>query len=149
MNGVHDMGGMHGMGPIQYESNEPVFHEPWEARVFALNLAGLALGKWTLDAARHAVERIPAPDYLRMSYYERWLQSLVEQWLKAGWPLAPKLRAASRRRARLRPRPRLLRAPLRSAPKSILAPERCRGCRKTRASRCLPSLGRPRRSRWR
>jgi nitrile hydratase len=30
------MGGMHGMGPIQYESNEPVFHEPWEARVFAL-----------------------------------------------------------------------------------------------------------------
>ena len=84
MNGVHDMGGMHGMGPIQYESNEPVFHEPWEARVFALNLAGLARGKWTLDAARHAVERIPAPDYLRMSYYERWLQSLVELMVKGG-----------------------------------------------------------------
>ena len=39
MNGVYDMGGMHGMGPIQYESNEPVFHEPWEAQVFALNRA--------------------------------------------------------------------------------------------------------------
>ena len=39
MNGIHDMGGMHGMGPIEYESNEPVFHEPWEARAFALNRA--------------------------------------------------------------------------------------------------------------
>ena len=40
MNGVHDMGGMHGMGPIQYEKNEPVFHEPWEARAFALTPRG-------------------------------------------------------------------------------------------------------------
>jgi hypothetical protein len=84
MNGVHDMGGMHGMGPIQYESNEPVFHEPWEARVFALNLAGLAWGKWTIHAARYAVELIPAPDYLRMSYYERWLESLVDLMVKGG-----------------------------------------------------------------
>jgi nitrile hydratase subunit beta len=49
MNGVHDMGGMHGMGPIQYESNEPVVHEPWEARVFALNRAVRAWSKWTID----------------------------------------------------------------------------------------------------
>jgi nitrile hydratase len=84
MNGVHDMSGMHGMGPIQYESNEPVFHEPWEAPGIALNLAVLAQGKWTLDAARHAVERIPAPDYLRMSYYERRLQSLVELMFESG-----------------------------------------------------------------
>ena len=39
MNGVHDMGGMHGMGPIQTEDDEPVFHERWEARAFALALA--------------------------------------------------------------------------------------------------------------
>ena len=30
MNGVHDMGGMQGMGPLQYEKNEPVFHERWQ-----------------------------------------------------------------------------------------------------------------------
>ena len=36
MNGVHDMGGMHGMGPIEHEKNEPVFHAPWEGRVYAL-----------------------------------------------------------------------------------------------------------------
>ena len=84
MNGVHDMGGMHGMGPIQYESNEPVFHEPWEARVFALNRAARAWGKWTTDASRHAVELIPAPEYLRMSYYEQRLHALIELMVKSG-----------------------------------------------------------------
>jgi nitrile hydratase subunit beta len=43
MNGVHDMGGMHGMGPLPTEVNEPVFHHPWEGRVFALNIA---TGAW-------------------------------------------------------------------------------------------------------
>lgn len=28
MNGVHDMGGQHGMGPVEYEKDEPVFHAP-------------------------------------------------------------------------------------------------------------------------
>jgi nitrile hydratase beta subunit len=77
MNGVHDLGGMHGMGPITPEANEPVFHEPWEGRVFALNRATAALGKWSIDASRHARERIPPANYLRMTYYEKWLTGLV------------------------------------------------------------------------
>ena len=77
MNGVHDMGGMHGMGPITPEANEPVFHEPWEGRVCALNRATAALGKWNIDASRHARERIPPADYLRLSYYEKWLAGLM------------------------------------------------------------------------
>jgi nitrile hydratase subunit beta len=84
MNSVHDMGGMHGMGPIQYEKNEPVFHEPWEARIFALSRAMSAWRNWSIDASRHAVERIPAPEYLRMSYYEQRLHSLVDLMIKSG-----------------------------------------------------------------
>ena len=84
MNGVHDMGGMHGMGPIAPEADEPVFHEPWEARVFALNRATAALGKWNIDAGRHARERIPPADYLRMSYYEKWLAGLVTRLEESG-----------------------------------------------------------------
>ena len=38
MNSIHDMGGMHGFGPIVVEDNEPVFHEDWEGRVYALAL---------------------------------------------------------------------------------------------------------------
>jgi nitrile hydratase subunit beta len=84
MNGVHDMGGMHGMGPVQHESSEPVFHEPWEARVFALNRAARASGKWTADASHHAVELIPAAEYLRMSYYEQRLHALIELMVESG-----------------------------------------------------------------
>jgi nitrile hydratase beta subunit len=77
MNGVHDMGGMHGMGPVVAEPDEPVFHEKWEGRVFALNRATAALGKWNIDASRHSRERIPPAEYLRMSYYEKWLAGLL------------------------------------------------------------------------
>ena len=84
MNGVHDMGGMQDMGPIQYEKNEPVFHARWEARVFALARAAGAWGKWNLDASRHSREVIPAAEYLRMSYYEKWTAGLVELLVKSG-----------------------------------------------------------------
>ena len=77
MNGIHDMGGMHGFGPIAYERDEPVFHAPWEARVLALNLAMGAWRKWNIDAGRHEIEIIPPAAYLRMSYYEKWLERLV------------------------------------------------------------------------
>ena len=73
MNGIHDMGGMHGMGPIRREENEPVFHETWEGRVYAINRALGAWGKWNIDAGRHGIEVLPPADYLRMSYYEKWL----------------------------------------------------------------------------
>jgi nitrile hydratase len=73
VNGVHDMGGMQSMGPIHYERNEPVFHEPWEGRVWALNRALRALRVWTIDGDRYAIEMLPQEEYLRMSYYERWL----------------------------------------------------------------------------
>ena len=79
MNGVHDMGGMHGMGPIPYEKNEPVFHEPWEGRVYALNAAMFAWRKWNTDRWRHDIETLPPADYLRMSYYEKWLRALEKR----------------------------------------------------------------------
>ena len=84
MNGVHDMGGMHGMGPIEYEKNEPVFHAPWEGRVFALNVAMGAWRKWNIDASRHGIEQLAPADYLRMSYYEKWFTRLAALMLKHG-----------------------------------------------------------------
>ena len=49
MNGAHDLGGMHGFGPVDIEPEEPVFHHEWEGRVFALNLAAGFLGKWNIE----------------------------------------------------------------------------------------------------
>ncbi len=84
MNGVHDMGGMHGLGPIALEADEPLFHAPWEARALALTLAMGAWGKWNIDASRHQRELIPGPAYLRMSYYEKWITALGELMVKTG-----------------------------------------------------------------
>jgi nitrile hydratase subunit beta len=80
MNGIHDMGGMHGMGPIVHEKNEPVFHEPWEGRVYAMTRALRAAGgRQNIDNARHQIELLPPAEYLRMSYYERWFARLLNQ----------------------------------------------------------------------
>lgn len=76
MNGIHDMGGMDGMGPLRVETNEPVFHQSWERRVFACWRALAVWGKWR--TTRPAIERIPAADYLRMSYYERIVTALSD-----------------------------------------------------------------------
>ena len=76
MNGAHDMGGMHGFGAIAPEPDEPVFHEEWERRAFALTLAMGAYGSWNLDMSRHARERMHPVDYLSTSYYEHWLHGL-------------------------------------------------------------------------
>ena len=84
MNGIHDMGGMQDMGPIQREENEPVFHQPWEGRVFAMNRALGAWGKWNIDAGRYGIELLPPADYLRMSYYEKWLARNLELLVKSG-----------------------------------------------------------------
>jgi nitrile hydratase beta subunit len=84
MNGVHDMGGMQGMGPVHAEKNEPVFHERWEARTYALTRAVGAWGKWNIDTGRFGIEQIAPADYLRMSYYEKWFTRNVELMIKTG-----------------------------------------------------------------
>lgn len=84
MNGIHDMGGMQDMGPVEAEQNEPVFHSEWEARAFALNLAASAWRKWNIDAGRYQIELIPPANYLRMSYYEKWTVRLEELLINAG-----------------------------------------------------------------
>lgn len=77
MDGIHDMGGMHGFGPIPIEQDEPVFHDEWEAKSFGFRMAVAARRKWSLDSSRHANERLSPQQYLTLSYYERWVASLA------------------------------------------------------------------------
>src|SRR4030095_7914204 len=78
------MGGQQDRVPVEYEKNEPVFHAPWEGRIYALNRAMRAWRKWNLDTDRHALELMPPVDYLRMSYYERWVNRLEAQVVEYG-----------------------------------------------------------------
>ena len=72
MNGVHDMGGMQGFGPVAPEPNEPVFHADWEARVLAISRALGYARIWNIDMSRAAVENLPAAVYLTQPYYAKW-----------------------------------------------------------------------------
>jgi len=102
VNGVHDMGGMQGMGPIKYEKNEPVFHARWEGRVYAMMRAMRAWRKWNIDMFRHQIELIPPAQYLRMSYYEKWATALVELVVNSG--LVTRAEVESGKRARGSPK---------------------------------------------
>jgi nitrile hydratase len=83
MNGIHDLGGMQDMGPIDIEKNEPVFHARWEARVAAIGKALAPTGRLK-GGLRPPIENLPPLEYLRMSYYEMRLVSLVERMIAGG-----------------------------------------------------------------
>jgi nitrile hydratase subunit beta len=83
VNGVHDMGGMANPGPLAPETNEPVFHHAWEGRVHALSVASPT--RTNIDAGRHQREMIPGPEYLAMSYYEKWFRGLTELLVARGF----------------------------------------------------------------
>jgi nitrile hydratase len=83
MNGIHDMGGMQDMGAIGYERTEPVFHAPWEARIYAISNAVQATGKLQLGF-RPPIESMPPLEYLRSSYYEKFYVSITERLVASG-----------------------------------------------------------------
>ena len=84
MDGIHDLGGMDGLGAIPREDDEPVFHADWERRAFALSEAAGWTVPTSIDAFRQEVERMPPADYLSAPYYARWLYALESLLERAG-----------------------------------------------------------------
>jgi nitrile hydratase len=83
VDGIHDMGGMHGFGPVVPEPGEPVFHAPWEGRTFGLALVTGATRLQT-GSSRARIEAMPPAAYLASSYYERWGVALEHGLVAAG-----------------------------------------------------------------
>ncbi|TMD37489.1 MAG: nitrile hydratase subunit beta [Chloroflexi bacterium] len=107
MNGIHDMGGMHGFGPIVIETNEPVFHAKWEGKVRAI--FSETVGRYyNLDEFRHVIERMEPAAYLEAVHYERWLhavETLLDEKGVLAAGAAPAPQAPHKRPANL-PAPR-------------------------------------------
>jgi nitrile hydratase subunit beta len=120
VDGIHDLGGRQGFGPVERELDEPPFHEAWEGRVHGMSET-VTLG----PGFRHAIERMDPAAYLTTSYYEHWLSSMETRGLEggrftraevdaasarvaAGEPVPTRLdpEAAVRARALFRPRPK-------------------------------------------
>jgi nitrile hydratase len=76
MDGIADMGGTPGWGPVRPpRRDEPVFAEPWQGRAFALTLLSIRVSGQNVDAFRHALERLDRNAYLDDGYYGRWLNA--------------------------------------------------------------------------
>jgi nitrile hydratase beta subunit len=84
LNGVHDLGGMDGFGRVEYEADEPVFHQPWERKVFGMAVTGAGVPARSLDAFRHELEQLDPIQYLSSTYYERWLARIERATVAAG-----------------------------------------------------------------
>ncbi len=84
MNGIHDLGGMHGFGRVEVEPDEPRFHAPWEGRVVGMFIPLLIQGWFPIDAFRHGIESLDPAFYLRASYFERWRSSIAANLVRRG-----------------------------------------------------------------
>jgi nitrile hydratase beta subunit len=78
VNGIHDVGGADGFGPITIEVDEPVFHAEWERPAFSLFAQGAVAGYFNLDEFRAAIERMDPVDYLTTPYYAHWMHAVEE-----------------------------------------------------------------------
>ena len=65
MDGIHDLGGMAGFGPVDVSANASG-DEGWEARLQAVALLSGGM-------SRPGIEAIPPADYLASGYAEKWL----------------------------------------------------------------------------
>jgi hypothetical protein len=86
MNGIHDLGGKHGMGPIDIAPSQPIFHADWERRMFGMFILAFAGGHFNIDQFRYGMEQMVPARYLESDYYEHWLHSLII-WCKANGTL--------------------------------------------------------------
>ena len=97
MNGVHDMGGMHGFGPVRHDEEASPFHAPWEGRVCAM-MRALTRGRhaFNVDEMRRAIESLPPAQYLSATYFQRWLAALRILLVEKGLVTASEVDATLR-----------------------------------------------------
>lgn len=93
MNGIHDIGGMHGVGPVFRPESEPIFQHPWERRIMGLFPALFANGNFNVDEFRHGIERMGPCEYLQGTYYEHWLHTYETLLVEKGVVSAEELKS--------------------------------------------------------
>lgn len=84
MDGIHDVGGMHGFGPVPLCAEDYVFCHPWQRKAFGLTQALAGNTPFCADQHRHKIELLPPADYLGKDYFERWAIATGELLKDAG-----------------------------------------------------------------
>lgn len=89
----------HDLGGASKFMCEPVDIEPhaltdFDKKVDALRQLLGAKQIVSVDELRRGIEAIPEPEYLRLSYYRRWIRSLTDNLIRNGVLTEAELRAA-------------------------------------------------------
>jgi nitrile hydratase beta subunit len=84
MDGIHDLGGREGFGPVDVNEPEEQFHEPWEARLRCIVNAMSRAPDWNIDWFRHCRELIDPIDYLSRPYFDQWMQTYAAMMVNSG-----------------------------------------------------------------
>src|SRR5689334_23863699 len=84
MDGIHDLGGMAGFGPVEVEPAEPVFHRDWERAAFGVNMAVAMAGLLEGGRFRPSIERTDPGHYLSSPYYGHWLTGVATLPVERG-----------------------------------------------------------------
>ena len=80
VDGVHDMGGMHGFGAVVTTGSERTHDEAWEVRAQFVALMSKASG----GSLRRHIEALPPAEYLASTYYVRWLAAAENLHVDGG-----------------------------------------------------------------
>ena len=83
MDGVHDLGGKQGFGPVEVNEVETPFHAVWEGRMWAIAQCARS-PDWTIDWWRHVRELIDPVDYLSRPYFDSWAQTHIAAYIDSG-----------------------------------------------------------------
>ncbi len=83
MDGIHDLGGKEGFGPIPIGDDAPFAHD-WEERMWAMSRTGILPPGTTIDWFRHGVELLPPKDYLTYAYFNKWCTNYFMLQIDAG-----------------------------------------------------------------
>nr|Q53117.1 RecName: Full=Nitrile hydratase subunit beta; Short=NHase; Short=Nitrilase [Rhodococcus sp. (in: high G+C Gram-positive bacteria)]AAA26184.1 nitrile hydratase beta subunit [Rhodococcus sp. (in: high G+C Gram-positive bacteria)] len=84
MNGVFDLGGTDGIGPVDPPAEEPVFRADWEKAAFTMFSALFRAGWFGIDEFRHGVEKMDPALYLKSPYYKHWIASFEYHGKRTG-----------------------------------------------------------------
>jgi hypothetical protein len=90
---------MHDMGGVSKFMCDAVDVEPhalseFDREVDAIRQLLGAKKVMSVDELRRGIEAIPEPDYLRLSYYQRWIRSITDNMLAKGVFTEAELKAA-------------------------------------------------------
>lgn len=112
----HHLGGLEGLGPVQFEKR--VFVQEWEKRIFGIHAAMMALSAslrdappgydldavpttfstvWTWADLRTGAEAMHPFAYFQYRYYEKWLGGITAYMLAHGYVTREELDAAADR----------------------------------------------------